>query len=50
MNKFGLRKLEADESKLQLLRQKLLAGESSPIVEGFEGKQFLADLRKKYVK
>ena len=45
----GLRKLEEDESKLQLLRQKLQAGENSPIVEGFDGKQFLADLRKKHI-
>jgi len=45
----GLRKLEEDESKLQLLRQKLLAGENSPVIESFDGKQFLADLHKKHV-
>ena len=45
----GLRKLEEDESKLQALRQKLQAGENSPIVENFNGKQLLADLHKKHV-
>jgi len=45
----GLRKLEQDETKLQALREKLQAGEDSPIVENFNGKQLLADLHKKYV-
>lgn len=45
----GLRKLEQDEIKLQALREKLQAGEDSPIVEAFNGKQLLADLHKKHV-
>ena len=45
----GLRKLEQDEIKLQGLREKLQAGEDSPMVEPFDGKQFLADLRNKHV-
>ena len=45
----GLRKLEQDETKLQALREKLQAGEDSPIVENFNGKQLLADLHKKHV-
>jgi len=45
----GLRKLEQDETKLQALREKLQAGENSPIVEDFNGKQLLADLHKKHV-
>jgi len=39
----GLRKLEEDESKLQALREKLQAGENSPIVENFE------DLHSKHI-
>lgn len=46
----GLRKLEEDESKLQALREKLKSGENSAIIENFDGKQLLADLRKKHVK
>jgi len=45
----GLRKLEEDESKLQVLREKLKSGENSAIIENFDGKQLLADLRKKHV-
>lgn len=45
----GLRKLEQDETKLQALREKLQAGEDSPMVENFNGKQLLADLHKKHV-
>ncbi len=44
----GLRKLEEDEAKLQVLRRKLLAGENSPLVENFDGEDFLAALHKKY--
>ena len=43
------RKLEKDEAKLQALREKLQAGENSPIVENFDGKKFLADLHKKHI-
>ena len=45
----GLRKLEEDESKLQALREKLKSGENSAIIENFDGKQLLTDLRKKHV-
>jgi len=45
----GLRKLEEDESKLQVLREKLKSGENSAIVENFDGKQMLTELRKKHV-
>ncbi len=46
----GLRKLEEDESKLQALKEKLNAGESSSSVDNFDGKQFLNNLHKKYIK
>jgi len=46
----GLRKLEDDETKLELLREKLKAGEDSPLVENFDGKNFVAELNKKYNK
>jgi antitoxin ParD1/3/4 len=46
----GLRKLEEDEAKLHALRQKLQAGENSPVVENFNGEEFLAALHKKYTK
>jgi len=45
----GLRKLEEDEAKLQVLRRKLQAGESSPLVENFDEEEFLAALHKKHV-
>ncbi len=44
----GLRRLEEDESKLESLRARLSAGESSPIVEDFDGEQFLSKLRRKH--
>ncbi len=46
----GLRKLEDDETKLQILRDKLQTGESSPIVNGFNGKKFIKGLHKKHLK
>jgi len=46
----GLRKLEEDESKLQALKEKLEAGENSPVVENFDSERFLSNLHKKYVK
>lgn len=45
----GLRKLEADEAKLQALRAKLHAGEESPVAEDFDGEQFIASLHKKHI-
>ena len=46
----GLRKLEEDETKLQLLRDKLQAGENSPLVDNFNGKAFIEGLHKKHLK
>jgi len=46
----GLRKLEEDEIKLQALRDKLQAGEAGPLVEGFNGDEFIAGLHKKHLK
>lgn len=43
----GLRRLEEDEAKLEALRAKLLAGRSSPLIEGFDPQRFLAEMRKK---
>ena len=44
----GLRKLEADEIKLQALRTKLQAGEDSPVVEGFDGEEFINRMHKNH--
>ncbi len=46
----GLRKLEADEAKLQALRAKLQAGEDSPVVEDFDDEQFIAALHEKHTR
>ena len=46
----GLRKLEEDEAKLLVLRRKLQAGENSPLVENFDGEDFLAAMHKKHIK
>lgn len=46
----GLRKLEEDEAKLMALRRKLQAGENSPLVENFDGEDFLAAMHKKHIK
>lgn len=46
----GLRKLEEDEAKLLALRQKLQAGEDSPLVADFNGESFIAGLHEKYIK
>jgi antitoxin ParD1/3/4 len=46
----GLRKLEEDDLKLQALREKLQAGEDSPIIEDFDGESLIAELHKKHVK
>ena len=45
----GLRKLETDEAKLQVLRESLKAGEESPIVDDFDGDQFLTRMHKKHI-
>ena len=44
----GLRKLEEDELKLQALREKLQAGEDSPVVEGFQVENFINSMHDKY--
>jgi len=46
----GLRKLEEDEAKLLVLRRKLQAGENSPLIENFDGEDFLAAMHKKHIK
>jgi antitoxin ParD1/3/4 len=46
----GLRKLEEDETKLQVLREKLQAGEDSPLVDDFNGETFIEGLHKKHLK
>ena len=46
----GLRKLEEDETKLNVLKAKLLAGEESEALENFDGDKFISKLHKKYVK
>ena len=46
----GLRKLEADEAKLQALRARLQAGEDSPVVEDFNDEQFIAALHEKHTR
>ncbi|MGR9052625.1 MAG: type II toxin-antitoxin system ParD family antitoxin [Gammaproteobacteria bacterium] len=46
----GLRKLEEDEVKLNALKKKLQAGENSPLIDNFNGEEFLASLHKKYGK
>lgn len=44
----GLRKLEEDEAKLEALRAKLAAGESSAPVDDFGRESFLAEMRSKH--
>ncbi len=43
----GLRRLEEDESKLETLRAKLLAGENSPLLDNFDPQQVLTEMREK---
>lgn len=40
----GLRKLEDHETKLQLLREKLKAGEDSPLADDFDDATFIDEL------
>jgi len=46
----GLRKLEEDETKLQVLREKLQASEDSALVGGFNSAKFIAGLHDKHLK
>ena len=45
----GLRKLEADETKLKVLRASLQAGEDSSVEADFDGEQYIAALHKKHI-
>ena len=44
----GLRLLEAQETKLQSLRQALIAGERSGTPEPFDGEAFLAEMNARH--
>lgn len=46
----GLRSLEENEAKLEVLRARLQAGENSPVVSDFDGEKFLQGMRKQHVK
>lgn len=46
----GLRKLEEDETQLNVLRAKLQAGEDSAVIENFDGKEFISQLHQKHLK
>ena len=46
----GLRKLEEDEARLDMLRTRLKAGEDSSIVENFNSRKFLEKLHKKHLR
>jgi len=45
----GLRKLEADETRLQALQAKLLAGEDSSVEADLDGEQYIAALHKQHI-
>ena len=45
----GLRKLEADETKLLALRDKLQKGEDSPLVKNFDSEDFIDTIHKKHM-
>ncbi|MBK8806546.1 MAG: type II toxin-antitoxin system ParD family antitoxin [Bacteroidales bacterium] len=45
----ALRLLESEEKKLKELRDALIEGENSSMVENFNSDQHLADLHKKYL-
>jgi len=46
----GLTKLEEHETKLQVLKDKLQAGEDSSLIEQFSAKKFIAELHNKHLK
>ena len=46
----GLRKLENDEHKLEVLRGKLATGERSSKVKNFSSDKFLEKMHKKHIK
>lgn len=45
----GLRRLEEDEIKLELLRDKLESAEQSPVVADFSGEDFLKKMHQKHL-
>ncbi len=45
----ALRLLESEEKKLKELRDALIEGENSPMVENFNADQHLADLHRKFL-
>lgn len=45
----ALRLLESEERKLKELRNALIEGENSPLVENFDSEKHLAELHKKYL-
>ena len=45
----ALRLLESEEKKLKELRNALIEGENSPMVENFNADKHLADLHRKYL-
>ena len=45
----GLRRLEEDEIKLELLRDKLESAEQSPVVSGFSTDDFLKKMHQKHL-
>lgn len=45
----ALRLLESEEKKLSELRNALIEGENSPMVENFNAEKHLADLHKKHL-
>ena len=44
----GLRRLEEDETKLEILRANLQAGENSPIAEDFDTDKFIKKMHNKH--
>ncbi|MDP4228537.1 MAG: type II toxin-antitoxin system ParD family antitoxin [Bacteroidota bacterium] len=45
----ALRLLESEEKKLKELREALIEGENSPMIENFDADKHLADLHRKYL-
>ena len=43
----GLRRLEEDEAKLEALKQKLQASKESELIDDFDPKAFLVEVRRK---
>ena len=41
--------LEMEEEKISILRNELIAGETSPMIEDFNSKSFLEQIRSKYL-